>query len=214
MAKKLPSDLILVVGRQFGSGGRMLGKRLAEAYGLRYFDKEVLAHAAERFGFSQKIFARYDEKRPSVLRSLMTNAFGVQDAAYIPSPMSSESIYKAQSSVIRNLADEGGAVFVGRSADYILRHHPHLCSIFLHSDLERRAEVLLKRGDAESIEKARDIARYLDRKREDFYNYYTGRKWGHATNYDLTLDTTILGPEKAFEVISHYLEQRFAEEKE
>ena len=119
---QLPADLTVVVGRQFGSGGRRIGRRLAARLGLTYYDKEVLSEASQRFGFSQTIFARYDEKRPSAIRSFLSNAFGVPDS-YMQNAMSCESIYAAQSRVISELADEGGCVFVGGSADYILRHH-------------------------------------------------------------------------------------------
>lgn len=200
--------MIVVVGRQFGSGGRKIGRRLAEDFGLSYYDKEVLSEAAKRLGFSQEIFAKYDEKRPSALRSLLSNAFGVQDSFH-QTPLSNEAIYAAQSKVINELADEGGCVFVGRSADYILRHHPNLVSIFLHSPIEHRANVLKRRGEVESEERGMEIARKLDRNREEFYNYYTGRRWGHADNYHLTLDTSLLGEEGTYEVIKTYLKSRF-----
>lgn len=203
----LPSDLIVVVGRQFGSGGRKIGKKLAEEFGLRYYDKEVLSEAAQRLGFSQSIFAKYDEKRPSALRSLISNAFGVQDSFH-QTPLSHEAIYTAQGKVISELAEEGGCVFVGRSADYILRHHPNLVSIFLHAPINHRAQKLVERGEVDNIEHGMEIARKLDRNREEFYNYYTGRRWGHADNYHLTLDTSLLGEEDTYAVIKSYLMSR------
>lgn len=199
--------MIVVVGRQFGSGGRKIGRRLADEFGLAYYDKEVLSEAAQRLGFSQDIFARYDERRPSAIRSLLTNAFGVPDS-YVQNPMSSESIYAAQSRVISELAEEGGCVFVGRSADYILRHHPGMVSIFLHSPVERRASTLVERGDVDTLEHGIEMARKFDRKREEFYNYFTGRHWGQADNYHLSLDTSLLGEEATYEVIKTYLKAR------
>ena len=208
MSAKIPSDLIIVVGRQFGSGGRRIGNLLARIFSLAYYDKEMLAEASEQFGFSQNIFARCDEKRPSALRALLTNAFGVGDA-YAPGPMSDEAIYSAQSHVIRELASRGGCVFVGRSADYILREHPHVVSIFLSSPIEQRAKAIFGRGDAPTLEKARELAARCDRAREDFYNYFTGRKWGRSDNYHLSLDTSLLNDEAAVDVITKYIEGRF-----
>lgn len=208
MPAKIPSDLIIVVGRQFGSGGRVIGKKLAEEFGLEYYDKEMLAKAAEKFGYSQSIFARHDEKRPSALRSLITNAFGVGDS-YLQNPMSSEAIYRAQSSVIRELARQGGCVFVGRSSDYVLRDFPHLVSIFLSAPIEQRAKLLIDRGDAETPEKAMEIARKYDRNREDYYNYFTGRHWGHSENYHLSLSIDGISTEDAIEVIKAYIGSRF-----
>lgn len=201
---RLPSDAVIVVGRQFGSGGRKIGRRLAEEFGLKYYDKEVLAEAASRLGISQDVFSRYDEKRPSVIRTLISNTFGVQDSFHI-SPLSNESIYTAQGEVINELADEGPAVFVGRSADYILRHRPNLVSIFLHGPIEHRAKVLLDRGDVTSIEKGIEMARRIDKNREEFYNYYTGRKWGHADNYHFTLDTSGLSFEDTYNLVKDFV---------
>ncbi|MDE6810816.1 MAG: cytidylate kinase-like family protein [Muribaculaceae bacterium] len=202
-----PSDLIIVVGRQFGSGGRKIGKALAQHYGLEYYDKEVLSEAAGRFGLHPDIFARYDEKRPSPLRSLLSNAFGVAES--YENSMSSESIYQRQSYVIRQLAEKKGCVFVGRSADYILRDHPNLVSIFLHAPLEHRAKAILERGDASTIEKAKEFAHKLDVERENFYNYYAGSGWGRADNYHLTLNSSKMSDEATLDVIKAYIDNRF-----
>lgn len=204
---RLPSDSVIVVGRQFGSGGRKIGRRLAEEFGLKYYDKEMLAEAATRFGFSQDVFSKYDERRPSALRTLISGTLGFQDNFH-QTPMSNEAIYTAQGDVINELADEGGCVFVGRSADYILRHRPHLASIFLHAPVEHRAKVLMDRGDVDSIEKGIETARKIDKKREDYYNYFTGRKWGHADNYHFTLDTSNLSAEDAYQIVRSFLLRR------
>lgn len=207
---RFSSPVIVVVGRQFGSGGRRLGLRLAKELGLAYYDKEVLTEAAQRRGFSRDIFARHDEKRPSPLRSLISHAFGVADT-YQQNPMSCEAIYDAQSRVIEELAEEGGCVFVGRSADYILRDRPNLASIFLHAPVEHRARILMERGEVPSVEKGIETALRQDRKREEYYNYFTGRKWGHADNYHLSLDTSLLSDDELLAIIRHYVEHRFGE---
>lgn len=204
----IPSDLIIVVGRQFGSGGRRLGTALAREFGLEYYDKEVLSEAASQFGYTPDVFARYDEKRPSALRSLLSNTFGIAEA-YDTSSLSSESIYNIQSQVIRKLASRSGCVFVGRSADYILRDHPHLVSIFLHAPVEKRVEAIIKRGDANSPERGEELARRFDRKREDFYNYFTGRAWGRSDNYHLSLDASLLDDDGVVRVIRAFIESRF-----
>lgn len=205
---QLPADLTVVVGRQFGSGGRRIGRRLAARLGLTYYDKEVLSEAAQRFGFSQTIFARYDEKRPSAIRSFLSNAFGVPDS-YMQNAMSCESIYAAQSRVISELADEGGCVFVGRSADYILRHRPNLISIFLHAPAETRARELLKRGEVSSLADGLERARRLDRRREEYYNYFTGRQWGKADNYHLSVDTSVMDDDSIIDLILQYIAARY-----
>ena len=199
--------IIVVLGRQFGSGGRKIGLRIAREFGLSYYDKEMLSEAAQRRGFSQAIFANNDEKRPSLLRSMLSDTFGT-GSPYTHNLLCCESIYQAQSSVIKELAEEGGCVFVGRSADYILRHHPRLVSIFLHAPVEHRACNLMQRGEVDSIEKGGEMARRLDRKREEFYNYFTGRHWGRADNYHLSLDTSLLSDDAIVEIIKTYIRER------
>lgn len=204
----IPKNLIIVVGRQFGSGGRDIGRALAQKYSLEYYDRELLAQAAGQFGYSPHIFAKRDEKRPSALRALMTNLFGVGDS-YAQNPMSSESIYNAQCQAIRELAGRSGCVFVGRTADYVLRENPNLVSIFLSSPIERRVKAILKRGDAPTADKAAELANRRDNERENFYNYYTGRRWGHASNYHLAMDASMLDTEAAVNVISRFIEEKF-----
>lgn len=207
MSASKPLKPVIVVGRQFGSGGRNLGKMLAERFGLPYYDKEILSKTAERYGFSPEIFAKYDEKRPSPLRSFFTHSFGVPEV-YTSSSMSGEKIYEAQGIVIRDLAEEHGGVFVGRSADYILRDYPDMLSIFLHAPIEKRAKVLVDRGDANTIEQGIELARKLDSNRENFYNYFTGRRWGHCDNYHLSLDASRLSPEQLLEVVCAYIAKK------
>lgn len=205
------TEFVIVVGRQFGSGGRKLGRRIASALGLEYYDKEVLSEAAERFGYSPEIFAQYDEKRPSPLRSLLSHSFGVADSFYTQSSLTSENIYDRQSRVIRALAEDGGGVFVGRSSDYILRDHPNMISIFLHAPIEWRGEQIAARGDAESKEKGMEIARRLDKMRHDFYNYFTGRNWGHSDNYHLSVDSSLFTEEELAELILTFIRKRFVD---
>lgn len=207
MSSNISDNLVIVVGRQFGSGGRQLGKMLADYFSLTYYDKELLSEAARKYGFSREIFARFDEKRPSPIRSLLANTLGMQDI-YSSHPISNESIYTAQGNIIRDLASRHGAVFVGRSADYILRDFPNLISIFLHSPVEKRAKALVDRGDAKNLQHAIEIAGKIDADRENFYNYFTGRRWGHADNYHLTLDASLLPINKIFEVVKSFIENR------
>lgn len=203
----IPSDIVIVIGRRFGSGGRKVGRLLAERLGVAYYDRELLSEAAESLGFDKWLFQQSDEKRPSPLRSILSSTFGIT-GQYSSGGLSHEQLYAAQSKVMRKLA-EGGAVFVGRSADYILREHPHILSVFLHAPIGHRVEKLLKRGECADAQKARELAKRIDGEREDFYNYFTGRRWGTADNYHLTLDSSLLDEEKIADLIIRYLEARF-----
>ncbi len=204
----IPKDIIIVIGRTFGSGGRRVGKILAERLGLAYYDKELLSHAAQRMGFERKIFDSHDEKRPSPLHSLLSSSFGVTFESN-SGGLTGDKLYTALGDVVRDLAAKGGCVFVGRSADYLLRDKEHLLSVFLHAPIETRAQNILRRGDTDSIAKAKEMAKTKDRDREKFYNYFTGRKWGTIGNYHLTIDSSLLDDEGVADVIMAHLEGRF-----
>lgn len=204
----LPADLVVVIGRQYGGGGRMVGKKLADRLGLAYYDKELINEAARSYGFSPHILEQADERRPSALSSFFISSFGVSET-YGPETLSGEGLYKVQSKVVGDIGAKGGCVIVGRTADYILRNHPHLASIFLHSHIEDRARRISERGETDSLDKARDIALKADKRRENYYNYFTGRKWGVASNYHLTLDSSELTSEQLTDVIENYLRLKF-----
>lgn len=183
------SPFYIVVGRQFGSGGLEFARELASRLGVECYDKTLVTEAAQRFGFSREIIARADERCPSRLRSFLSCNPGIPAAPGIDS-VGKETMYSIQSAVIRQLAAEGSAIFVGRTADYILRDAPLLLSVFLHSTPEKRAERIVRRNDAKNIREARDLLCRKDKERQQYYKYYTGRIWGAADNYHLCLDAS------------------------
>lgn len=207
-----PGDCVVVIGRQFGSGGRMIGKIIANRLGIDYYDKELLSQAATSLGFSQEIFAAADEKKPSPLRSLLQGLSGVADNFHATS-LSGEKLYKEQSDVIRTLAQRGSCVIVGRTADYVLRDHPGLISVFLHAPMGHRASKIIARGDAPNFNAASEIARKHDRDREGYYNYFTGRHWGRADNYHLSIDASTLTEEEAADLIISYCRAKIKTKK-
>lgn len=194
------SNPIITIGRSFGAGGRAIGKCLSEMLGIPVYDNELLKEAAQQFGFSKEIFARADEKRPSVFRRFVSHAYGVQEA-YIADALSPENLYQAQSAVIRAIAKKSPCIFIGRTADYILRDFPGLLSVFLHAPLAFRAIKIVERGDASSEIEAIELANRRDKKRQEYYNYFTGRQWGVASNYDLTLDSSLHSPNQSADFI-------------
>lgn len=191
--------MIIVIGRQYGSGGRKVAKMVSRMLGIPYYDKELLGEACRRLGYCEKIFNDADERRPSPLRTFLGSLYGVTDSLG-RSPMSRESIYKAQSDVIRKLASEGDMVIVGRTADYLLRDRDDLLSVFIHSPIEQRAKNIMERGETSDLKSAEDKAHRIDSARESYYNYFTGRKWGTASTYHMSIDSTI-GMEEIAEII-------------
>lgn len=185
------NNFVIVIGREYGSGGRRIGKMLAESLGVNYYDKTLLSEAARKLGYSPEIFERKDEKRPSLIRSILSFTYGAQTANLDGAPMSDEKIYEFQSRVIRDICERESCVIVGRTADYIMRDHPGLVSLFVHAPIEERARAIMRRGETDSEDEAREIATRCDSHRSSFYNYYTNREgWGRARNYHLTFDSS------------------------
>lgn len=201
-------NFVIVIGREFGSGGRTIGKLLASRLGIDYYDTELLKKAAESEGVNPEIFKDHDEKKPSVLKVLLQGAYGIADNFHTV-PFSGVSMYNSQCKVIKDLCKKGSCVIVGRSADRILRDHPKMISVFLHSPLEERARRIVERGEATSLEEACEIARQHDRRRESYYNFYTGEKnWGVASNYHLSLDTSKFDNDTIVEIILSLLKNQ------
>lgn len=201
-------NFVLVIGRQYGAGGRSLGKKIAQSLGVSYYDKELLSEAAESMGFDSEIFSQKDEKRPSFLRSILSFNYGSLNASIPSETLSSENIYKFQSDVIRSIAAKGSCVIVGRTADYILRDHKNLLSIFINAPIEHRAKLIHQRGEVDSIEKATEKAKKIDKSRESYYNYFTNQHWGRADNYHLTFDSSRISPESIVNLIQQHLKDR------
>lgn len=182
--------LIINVGRQFGSGGKLVAMELGRLLGINVYDNELISKAAQVSGFSSEIFLKNDEKRSIFsFSSLFTlNLTGQENC------LDDGALFKIQSRVIEDIAAGESAVIVGRCADYILRDRGCTLDIFITSPLSERKKRVSERMEI-SLEKAEDIIIRNDRKRETYYNYFTLGNWGVASNYDLCIDSSILGIE-------------------
>lgn len=201
---------VITIGRQFGSGGRELGRLLAKEFGIDYYDKELLLEAARKAGVDPSFFERNDERFPSVATGGISFTMGMSAMPwYNPSSISDASIYRDMSEVIRSLADRGPCVIVGRSADYVLRNHPvPSINLFIHADMEDCARRIMERGDKFDINAARALAEKTNRLRAGYYNFYTDKKWGDAASYHLTLSSSALSMEAMADVIATYIRCR------
>lgn len=207
---KIMSSLpfIIVIGRQFGCGGQELGKLLAERMGVPYYDKNLLNEAAKRMGFDTAIFDRADERKPSFFRSILSLNYGATSPDTMNNYLCNEQLYAVQSDVIRRLASEGTCIFVGRTADYITREMPGLVSIFLHADITDRAKRICSRCDCTDFDNAIELARKKDKLREEYYNYFTGRNWGQAANYDLCFNTSKMEISEIADIIINHINHK------
>ena len=191
------NELIINVGRQFGSGGRLVALALGRKLGIPVYDQELIAKAAEQSGFSKELFANSDEKRNLLaLSSFIVDVgrFGSAD-----NYMSDNQLFVIQSNVIRSLADKGPAIFIGRCSDYILRDRKCL-DVFVTATDEVRIKRIAERMNI-TPEQAESLMRKKDRTRETYYNYYTFGNWGVASNYDLCVDSSVLGIEGTADMI-------------
>lgn len=186
----MEKKIIINIGRQFGGGGRGVAYELGRKLNIPVYDREVISKAAEDSGFSAKFFKERDEKKGFFsFTEIFASSFSETE-----NYMSDRGIFKLQCQTIEKIAEQGSAIIVGRCADYILRDNEHTLNVFLTSPLEVRAERIAARQGM-SLEEARAKAEEKDRKRAEYYNYYTFGDWGVAGNYDLCIDSSILGIE-------------------
>ncbi len=193
------AELYITIGRQFGSGGREIGKKVAQALDVPYYDKEILAVAAQESGLSQEFLKSYDEKPTnSFLYSLV---MGQQRLAPgMPGHTVEQLAANAQREAVLSVAAKGSCVIVGRCADYILRDKPGLVRVFVSADWDARVQRVCRRDgvtEKEAVEKIRK----MDKTRASYYNFHTDRKWNCAENYDLCVSSSFHGPDRAAEII-------------
>lgn len=201
------SNLIIAIGRQYGSAGRHIGEELAKKLGIPFYDNELIKLAAEKSGLAHHVVDQADEKATNSL--LYTLAMGSSfwgGNAHIAFDMPiNDKLFITQSDIIRGIADGGPAVIVGRCADYVLREYPNLIKVFIHASLDFRAQHVAELHNI-TPDKAKDVIVKTDKRRSNYYNYYTGQKWGKIDNYDLSLDSSKLGIETTAEMLYQYVE--------
>lgn len=210
--KKLPEKYVITVGRTFGSGGRILGRMIADKLGIDFYDKELLLKAAEKAGMSPEYFERNDERVPRFFSGLFSFSHGYSPMSLYagPSSISSDSIYQAQCNLIHEIAAAGPCVIVGRTADYVLRDMDNVVNIFVHAPIDDCVRRILERADSLSADDARNLAEKTNKLRSAFYNFYTDKRWGAATSYDLCLDSSLMPLDKTADLVIDYLHHRLA----
>lgn len=196
----MKKDIIITIGRQFGSGGKCVAEVLGRKLGIPVYDQELIMKAAQESGFSAEFFEQSDEKRRFFsLSSIFATAYSSETENY----MSDKGLFRIQCETIRNIAAQGPAVIVGRCSDYVLRDMENKLDVFLTSPLEKRAARVAERQGIDYA-KAMETVEREDRNREEYYNYYTFGNWGVASNYDLCIDSDKLGDEGTADMIIEF----------
>lgn len=200
--------IIINVGRQLGSGGHDIGRMLALDFGAKYYDRELLNLAAKESGLSEQVFERNDERK-SFLHTFLHLPNALSGESYTRQSFTQDSVFQFQSDAIRKAADEGSCVFVGRCADYVLREYNNVVNIFITASMDFRVQQVMAKQNFSSPLEARRFIEQRESRRADYYNYYTGKKWGHAASYDLCIDSSILGLVDTEKFIAQFIRKRF-----
>lgn len=202
------TNYVVTISRQFGSGGRLIGKKLAETLEIPFYDKELITMAAQQSGYSREVFEKADERATnSLLYTLSMNSYllhGMTGMAELPL---NDKVFLIQSEIIRKVASEGPCVIVGRCADYVLKDNPRHLNFYIYADLKSRVERATTVYGMEK-DRAEDNIQKLDKKRANYYNFYSNLKWGLAENYDLCVDSSSVGIDGTVEVLRYFIEQK------
>lgn len=204
------SKYVITIARGYGSGGRTIGKMLAEELGIPFYDRELLRLASDDSGINEELFAKADEKiKKSLLFKIAKKSY---NGELIPPDsddfVSNDNLFNYQAKIIKELADEQACVIVGRAADYILKDYDNVVKVFVHAPLKDCINTLKEMSGASEKEIEKKIAS-IDKHRAEYYEYYSGRSWDDAKNYDLCLNSSRLGFHKCVEIVKSYLDIKF-----
>jgi cytidylate kinase len=204
---------IITIARQYGSGGRYIGKMVAEMLGIPFYDKELVERAAEESGISKDLFEHADEKPSQPLWSILPASFsGFGGRVSVTDMPMNDKLFLIQANTIRKIAEEGSCVIVGRCANYVLKDDPDLVRIFVHSTEEdKRNRIITYYGvDPKDADSA---MQKIDKTRANYFNYYSGLKWGAADSYDLSVNTSCLRTELTARLIVDFAKFKVQERK-
>ncbi len=202
MAKKL----IITIARQYGSGGREIGERVAKLLGIPMYDKELIKDAAAKGSLNEEVLRTTDESAANSLLytlAMGSNVLGATMQFGYKMPLN-DKLFILQSEIIREYASEGSCVIIGRCADYVLRDEENVLKIFIYSDISNREKRIRERYPDIKSSQVLDVINKTDKRRASYYNFYTGNKWGKYDNYDLAINSGAFGIEKSAELIANF----------
>lgn len=204
----MKDNVIVTIARQYGSGGHAVGRLVAENFNMAYHDKSLIELSAKKLGISEEALKNADEKAtPSFLYSIATGNYDVYPLSinFAPYEMPiNDKLFNLQCDIIRDEAEKAPSVFIGRCADYVLNGHKKLIKVFIYADMDSRVKRVSEHHNI-SQQDARVMIYKTDKKRANYYNYYTSMKWGKSDNYNLMLDTGKIGVEGAARIIGEYI---------
>jgi len=200
MSESSDKKIVITIGRELGSGGREIGKLVAEKLGVPFYDKELLSITAKESGLCEEFIEQHEEApTKSFLYSLVMGVSNYNNGIYNSVPFE-QKVFLAQFDAIKKVAAASGCVIVGRCADYALEEMENVFSVFIHAPKDYRIKKVSKNNNV-SINEATDIVNKTDKKRSSYYNYYTNKKWGASSSYNLSIDGSMLSKDKIAEII-------------
>lgn len=197
----MTNNTIITIGREFGSGGHEIAEKLANKLDIPFYDKEILKQAAKDSGICEEFFEMYDEKPTgSFLYSLVMDPYAMGFSSNGFELPLNHKVFLAAFDTVKKTADKGPCIFIGRCADYILQEYENCVNIFIKAPMDDRIERITKKYDLDK-EKAKSLITKTDKQRASYYNYYSSKKWGNASSYDLIIDSSVLGVDKTAEYL-------------
>lgn len=204
------NKFVINIGRQLGSGGKEIGEKLAARLGISFYDKELINLASKESGLCEELFEKADEKpSQTIIGGLFSARFSLFTDSSLPytNYLSNDALFKIQSDVIRELAAQKSCLFVGRCADYILRENPRCVNIFITASTEDRINRLCATGELTKEQAEERIAK-VDKKRSEYYNYYSYKTWGAAATYHLCIDSSVLGIDETVVFLENFVKEK------
>lgn len=206
MAKKI----IITIARQYGSGGREIGERVAKALNIPIYDKVLITEAASKGDLNEEVLKKADESAANSLLytlAMGSNTLGAAMHFGYKMPLN-DKLFLLQSEVIREFAERGSGIFIGRCADYVLRDEPNVIRLFIYGDLDHRQQRVKERHPELKSAQIVDAIAKTDKRRSTYYNFYTGNKWGKYDNYDMAINSSTLGIEGTVELICRFAKMK------
>lgn len=201
----MKNNTIITISREYGSGGRIIGQKVSEKLGIPFYDNELITLAAERSGINEEYFKEVDTMpKSSIILSLSvlspsTEVYGM--------PLN-EKIFLTQSKVIREVAEEGPCVIVGRCADYVLENNPNVVNVFIHSSMPNRVKRVKEVYGDKVHDNIESYIKKIDRRRASYYSFFTDKSWGKANNYSLVLNSNQIGIDNCVDIIIDYINKK------
>ena len=210
----MPNKIVITIARQYGSGGREIGERIAKELEIPLIDKELIKDAAAKGELSEDVIKSADESAANSLLytlAMGSNVLGTTIHFGYKMPLN-DKLFILQSDAIKEHAAKGSCVIIGRCADYVLREDPSLFRIFIYGDLDHRKERVKERHPEIKPAQIIDVINKTDKRRASYYNFYTGNKWGKFDNYDMAINSSTFGVEETAKIVAAAVKKLLADQ--